>query len=88
MTKSVAEFYQAAIKPLSVADRLRLATMILHDIPSEAVVDVPYDVEDDKETERTAWHAFSLHALSRIADDPIDNMVWDDPPPRNQNKPG
>ena len=38
MTK-VEQLYEQAIKPLSAADRLRLATIILTEIPPEFVVD-------------------------------------------------
>ena len=36
---TVREIYEQAIKPLPAADRLRLATLILNDIPPQAVVD-------------------------------------------------
>jgi len=37
---TVIEFYDQNIKPLSIADRISLARMILNDIPPQAVVDV------------------------------------------------
>ena len=38
MTK-VEQLYEQAVKPLSAADRLRLATIILKGIPPESLVD-------------------------------------------------
>ena len=37
--KDVGRLYEQAIKPLSAADRLRLATLILRGIPPESLVD-------------------------------------------------
>lgn len=36
---TVQEIYEKAVRPLAVVDRLELATLILKDIPREAVVD-------------------------------------------------
>lgn len=36
---TVETFYSQSIKPLPTADRLRLATLILEDIPPQALVD-------------------------------------------------
>jgi hypothetical protein len=36
---TVDQIYEQTVKPLSMADRLRLAAMILNDIPPHAVVD-------------------------------------------------
>ena len=36
---SVRDVYNSAVKPLTVADRLRLATMILNEIPPQALAD-------------------------------------------------
>lgn len=37
---TVIELYDQNIKPLSIADRISLARMILNDIPPQSVVDV------------------------------------------------
>ena len=37
--KDMERLYEQAIKPLSAADRLRLATLILRGIPPESLVD-------------------------------------------------
>jgi hypothetical protein len=36
---TIQEMYEQSIKPLPAPDRLRLATMILNDIPPQAMVD-------------------------------------------------
>ena len=36
---NVQELYAREVRPLSAADRLRLATLILNDLPPETVVD-------------------------------------------------
>ena len=43
----VQEFYEQAVLPLAIADRLRLASLILADIPSEAVLDYNENWSDE-----------------------------------------
>ncbi len=49
--------YEQAIKPLSAADRLRLATIILRDIPPESIVDYgdAWSTEDLQDFTRSGW---------------------------------
>jgi hypothetical protein len=50
---TVQEIYEQSIKPLSTADRFQLATMVLGDIPPQAVVDYRADwTEGTCETSR------------------------------------
>jgi len=55
---TVRELYEQAIRPLSPADRYQLATMILGDIPPEAVVDYREDwsAEDLQDFSRSNWN--------------------------------
>lgn len=47
---TIRQIYDQTVKPLSVGDRLRLAAIILNDIPSEAIVqDSDSDLEDEQE---------------------------------------
>ena len=41
------EIYEETIKPLPAADRLRLATMILNDIPPQSIVDYSDEWSDE-----------------------------------------
>ncbi len=47
---TVDQIYEQTVKPLSMADRLRLAALILNDIPPHAVV----DYSDEWSEERSA----------------------------------
>ena len=53
----VQEFYEQAVLPLAVADRLRLASLILAGIPSEAVLDYNenWSDEDLQDFTRSTW---------------------------------
>jgi len=44
---NVEELYEEQIRSLPTADRLRLATLILNDIPPQSVVDYRDDWSDD-----------------------------------------
>jgi hypothetical protein len=57
----VTRIYEQTIRSLPTADRLRLATMILNDIPPQAVVD--YQDSWDESDQRDA----SLYSLQRAA---------------------
>lgn len=60
---NVIEFYEQAVKPLSVVERLRLATLILNDIPPQAVVDYN-DTWSDKDLQdfsRASWEYIDTH---------------------------
>ena len=54
---TIQELYEQSIKPLSTADRYQLATMILGDIPPQAVVDYrdEWSDEDLKDFNRENW---------------------------------
>lgn len=54
---TVNQLYEQTIKPLAPAERLRLATLILNDIPPQSVVD--YSDEWSEEDMRDA----ALHSL-------------------------
>jgi hypothetical protein len=55
---SVQELYQHAIKPLSPRERLKLATLILNDIPPQAVVDDSdeWSEEDHRDFNQASWN--------------------------------
>jgi hypothetical protein len=55
---SIQEIYDRSIKPLPAADRLRLAALILNDIPPQAVVDYSeeWSAEDFRDFSRATWH--------------------------------
>jgi hypothetical protein len=57
----VNRIYEQPIKPLSVADRLRLAALILNDIPPRAVVD--YSVEWSEEDLRDFRQASVVNGI-------------------------
>jgi hypothetical protein len=63
------EFYVQSIKPLPAAARLELATLILNDIPPQAVVD--YQTEWSEEDLRDAT-AYSLLRAGRSLDEEDD----------------
>jgi hypothetical protein len=54
---TVDQIYEQTVKPLSMADRLRLATLILNDIPPHAVVDYSDECseEDLGDFRRASW---------------------------------
>ena len=51
---SVRDFYNSTVKPLSTAERLQLARLILDDIPPQSLVDY-----------RSDWTEEDLHDLNR-----------------------
>ena len=63
---TLAEIYEQRIKPLPVADRLRLATLILNDIPLDSVVD-----------DRDTWSADDLRDFSAAGWDRLDEATDD-----------
>jgi hypothetical protein len=86
---TVEQLYERQVKRLPAAERLRLATLILNNIPLQTVMDMAYDwEEEDEETERAAWHALSLQALSKASDNRIDRETWDNwqPPKTKKNR--
>ena len=50
---TASDIYQQTIKPLTVADRLRLAAMILNDIPPQALPDYQTEWSDQDLAEFT-----------------------------------
>ena len=54
---TVTEIYEQTIKPLPAAERLRLATLILDDIPPEWVVDYndEWTEEDCRDFSSASW---------------------------------
>ncbi len=58
MPQTIEQIYSETIKPLSGGERLRLAKLILNDIPSEAVTDWDDDwsEEDLRDATRYALH--------------------------------
>jgi len=54
---TVDQIYEQTIKPLSMADRLRLAALILNDIPPHAVVDYSdeWSEEDLRDIQQAGW---------------------------------
>lgn len=57
-TMTVVDLYNQSIKPLSAADRFRLATLILNDIPPQLVVDASdeWSEEDYRDFNRATWN--------------------------------
>ncbi|MGH8058398.1 MAG: hypothetical protein ACREOH_14365 [Candidatus Entotheonellia bacterium] len=60
---TIQRLYEEAIKPLPLGDRLRLATLILSDIPPEAVVDYrdAWSDEDLEDFRRATWEHIDIH---------------------------
>jgi hypothetical protein len=59
--------YEQTMKPLSMADRLRLAALILHDIPLHAIVD-----NSDE------WSEEDLGDFRQASQEPIDILLEDE----------
>jgi hypothetical protein len=62
MDTTTSELYERAIKPLPAAERLRLATLILTDIPPHSVVDdrddwSEEDLREFTQLSRSRWEA-------------------------------
>lgn len=51
------EIYRKLVKPLSLSERFKLATLILNDIPSQAVVDYSeqWTEEDYRDFAASSW---------------------------------
>jgi hypothetical protein len=64
---TVNQIYEQTIKPLPLPDRLRLAALILNDIPPHAVVD--YSDE---------WSEEDLHDFRQASWDHIDTLLEDE----------
>ena len=64
---TVDQIYEQTVKPLSMADRLRLAALILNDIPPHAVVD--YSDE---------WSDEDLHDFRQASWEHIDTLLEDE----------
>jgi hypothetical protein len=54
---TIQELYDQSIRPLPAAERLRLATLILNDIPPQAVVDYSdeWSAEDLQDFTQASW---------------------------------
>jgi hypothetical protein len=63
---NVADIYAQSIKPLSTADRLQLATLILNDIPPESLID--YRSEWTEEDCRDATRASLSRAEASLGE--------------------
>jgi hypothetical protein len=61
------EVYDQVVRPLPLSQRLKLATMILNDIPSQAVVDYDeaWSGDDIREFTETSWG----HVLRQVEED-------------------
>jgi hypothetical protein len=59
---TVDQIYEQTMKPLSMADLLRLATLILHDIPPHAVVDNSdeWSEEDLSNFRQASWEHIDI----------------------------
>ena len=60
---NIHEIYEQTIKSLPAADRLRLAVMILTDIPPQAVVDYrdEWTDEDYRDFNKASWVRIEQH---------------------------
>jgi len=60
---NIHQIYEQTIKSLPVADRLRLAVIILTDIPPQAVVDYrdEWTDEDYRDFNRASWARIEQH---------------------------
>lgn len=63
MLMNIHQIYEQTIKSLPVADRLRLAVIILTDIPHQAVVDYrdEWTDEDYRDFKRASWARIEQH---------------------------
>jgi hypothetical protein len=65
--RRVVELYNQMVKPLPASERLQLATMILNDIPPQAVVD--YSEEWSEEDIQDLTAASLNYCLQQIEED-------------------
>lgn len=61
---TASELYNSTIKPLPTAERLRLATLILNDIPPQSILDDrdEWTEEDLKDFSRANWRLIEASA--------------------------
>ena len=64
---TVNQLYEQTIKPLSPAERLRLATLILNGIPPQSVVDYSDEWSDAKATVLQEYHLEKIRRSGGIA---------------------
>ncbi|MCR4413831.1 MAG: hypothetical protein NUV77_15535 [Thermoguttaceae bacterium] len=64
----VEDLYERTIRPLPADQRLRLATMILNDIPPQAVVDYreEWTEEDYRDLARATWGRVETEEGGRV----------------------
>jgi hypothetical protein len=72
-TMTIQELYDRTIKPLPASERLRLAALILNDIPPQAVVDYSeeWSEEDLADFSRATW----IH-IDNSLDEQDDGESW------------
>lgn len=70
MALNVEEFYEQTVKCMPAPDRLRLATLILNDIPPNAVVDYS-DEWTDEDLRDLTIHTLR-HADASLGEEPDD----------------
>ena len=63
MTVKIEQMYNEAIKPLPASERLRLARLILNDIPDESLVDYNDNWSDEDLSDATRY---SLHRADSL----------------------
>ena len=63
---TVDQIYEQTVKPLSMADRLRLAVLILNDIPPHAVVDYS---DEWSEEDMSDFRQASLEHINTLLED-------------------
>ena len=71
MIQATAEaVYAEVIKPLPLSERLKLATMILNDIPPQCIVDYSdeWSEEDIREFSATSWNYITRRLEEEEAD--------------------
>lgn len=63
---TVQQVYDQAVKPLPIAERLRLAAMILNDLPPHAVVDdsEEWTADDIADFQRAGWNHLAQHGIN------------------------
>ena len=66
LAMNIMDVYVRAIRPLPTADRLRLATLILNEIPPEAVADYSEEWSDED------YEEFALAGWQRV-----DESLWE-----------
>jgi hypothetical protein len=79
---TVNQIYEQTIKPLSMADRLRLAALILNDIPPHAVVDYSdeWSEEDLRDFRQASWEHIGPLLDSAVPQPFVPTWAWPLPP--------